>query len=80
MNEKKEWMIAPTHTLIRYLLEDLRISHVGGVSSSSSFLVALFNIHIRYLKRLLIFLICLPTINLLHCRSNEPCRRRHQQR
>jgi hypothetical protein len=35
--------------------------------------------HTRYLKRLLVLVIRLPTINLLHCRSNEPCRRCHDQ-
>jgi len=29
--------------------------------------------HIRYLKRLLLRVIRLPTINLVHCQSNEPC-------
>ena len=90
--KRKEWMIAPTHThiQIRYLLEDLRILHVGVFSSSSLFNV-LLNISVYTYKvsqetsRFLFFslsllLMRLPTINLLHCRSNDPCRHYQQQR
>ena len=47
-------MIAPTHTLVRYLLEDLRISHVGVSSSSSSSLFSVLlniGIHIQGISR-----------------------------
>lgn len=75
-------MIAPPHIQKRYLLEDLRILHVGVFSSSSLFNV-LLNISVYTYKvsqetshflSVSHLLMRLPTINLLQYRSNEPCR------
>jgi hypothetical protein len=81
LNEKKR-MDDCSYTHTRYLLEDLRISHVGVSSSSSLFNVLLnIGIHIQGISRDYSFLVIrLPTINLLHCRSNEPCRHYQQRR